>query len=633
MLSQQTISEVESRIEIEEVVSDFVSLKRRGQNLVACCPFHDEKTPSFSVSPGKGIYKCFGCGKGGDAISFVMEIEGINYVEAIRYLAAKYGVEIIEDTASDEDLQKQNERDSLFIVLNFAKEYFRKLLWEHESGMTIGLSYFKERGFSHQVIKKFELGYALEQWDGLYQAARKEGYNPELLEKAGLIIKKESRTYDRFRGRVIFPIHNVSGKVIAFGARVLKQDVQPKYLNSPETDIYHKSKILYGIHQAKQAIKQFNNCYLVEGYTDVISLHLSGVEHVVASSGTSLTTDQIKLIGRYTENITVLFDGDTAGIKASLRGIDMILESGMNVRTVTFPNNEDPDSYSRKVGSGEFQRYLQENSTDFIVFKVNLYASEAANDPIRKSETIKEIVNSIAKIPEPVKRTVYIRECSSILKIDESVLLGELNKILIRQYQDKKKASAQQEPEVLVETEKASPEILLSPEDIIRLQEKESIRLLINYGFDKNYELYDYFMQELDGMEFNTPVYKDIIEIINEQAKAGVEINAEFLIKNGNEEIKKTVIDLITEKYELSENWEAKYHILVPRENERIRNAALDNILRLKLRVIRKLIGENLEELKNAPSEEEQENHQLIHAELKKSEMEIAKALGNVVIR
>lgn len=634
-LSQRTIEEVQNRVSIEEVVSDFVSLKKRGQNLIACCPFHDEKTPSFSVSPTKGIYKCFGCGKGGDAISFIMEIEGVAYPEAIRRLAQKYGIEIVEDGLADsEDLARQNERESLLIILNYAKEYFKKLLWEHEDGMTIGMTYFKERGFDHQTIKKFDLGFSIEKWDGFYQEALRNGYNPDIMEKAGLIIRKENKVYDRFRGRTIFPIHDVTGRVIAFGARTLKHDQQPKYLNSPETEVYHKSKVLYGIHLAKQAIRQHDNCYLVEGYTDVISLHLAGVENVAASSGTSLTEDQIRLIGRYTKNITVLYDGDAAGIKASLRGIDMILEGGMNVKAVVFPDGEDPDSYSRKVGSAAFREYLTQNAVDFIVFKVNLFSKEAAGDPIKKAEVIREIVGSIAKIPDPIQRTVYIGECSRILDINESVLISEQNKILIKNTRDRQKAQEEPAPELPpVEVEKETP---LNARDIIALQEKESVRLLINYGtnqLEEQYQLCHYLLDELQEVQFVSPDYREIFEIFKEHLAQDRIIDSDYLLKNGSEHIKKIVVDLISEKYEISENWENRFHIYVPTEQENLKSLAYTNVLRLKLRVIRKLIQENMSDLKQAETPENQDHYLMIHQELKKSEMELAKALGIVVIR
>jgi DNA primase len=439
LISRDTIEEIRNRLDIVDVISDFVSLKKAGQNYKALSPFANEKTPSFFVVPAKGIFKDFSSGKGGDAITFVMEHEKMSYSESLRYLAKKYGVEIKEDKQSDESKAALSEREGLYILMNFAKDYYHTQLLTSEEGMSIGLSYFRERGFNDRTIGKFELGYALNGWENFSEEAIAKGYNKELLEKTGLTVKKEEgtekeRSYDRFRGRVIFPVHNISGKVIAFGARMLgKEKNQPKYINSPETEIYHKSDVLYGLYQAKNAIRQQDVCYLVEGYTDVISLHQADVENVVSSSGTALTESQIKLIRRFTENITVLFDGDTAGIKAALRGIDMILKGGLNVRVVLFPDGEDPDSYSRKVGTTEFQKFLSDHTQDFVSFKAGLFASQSAGDPIKKAESIKEIVTSIAQIPDPVKRSVYIQETSSLLKIPEEVLLSELNKILIQE--------------------------------------------------------------------------------------------------------------------------------------------------------------------------------------------------------
>ena len=374
-ISDDNIQDIKNRIDIVDVIGDFVTLKKVGGNYRALSPFTNEKTPSFYVSPSKEIYKCFSTGKGGDAISFVMEVEGISYIEALKYLATKYGIEIQEEELTDEQIKAQNERESLFIVLNFASEYFQDLLHKSDEGKSIGLSYFKERGFTEATIKKFDLGYTLDVWDGLLKAAKERGHTEAMLEKAGLILtsEKEQKKYDRFRGRVIFPIHNVAGKVIAFGARTLRSDKkQPKYLNSPETEVYHKSNIVYGLFQARQAIRNADLCFLVEGYTDVISLHQSGVENVVSSSGTSLTKEQISLISRYTKNITVLYDGDSAGIKASFRGIDMILENDLDVKAVVFPEGEDPDSYSRSMSSEAFQQYLEDNAQDFITFKTNV---------------------------------------------------------------------------------------------------------------------------------------------------------------------------------------------------------------------------------------------------------------------
>lgn len=626
-------------MDIEDVVSDYISLKKKGQNLWACCPFHDEKSPSFSVAPAKGIYKCFGCGKAGDAISFVEEHDGLNYIEAIRYLAQKYGIEVIEEEQSDEQLQQQNDRDSLFIVLNYAKDYYKDILKNNEEGRSIGLSYFKERGFTDKILEKFELGYSLDQWSAFSDTAINNSYSEDNLEKGGLLIKKDNKKYDRFRGRVIFPIHNVTGKVIAFGARTLKKDGKPKYLNSPETEVYHKSKILYGLFQGKQAIRQFDNCYLVEGYTDVISLHQSDIENVVASSGTSLTDDQIRLINRFTDNITVLFDGDTAGLKAALRGVDMILEAGLNVRVVVFPAGEDPDSYSRKLGTSEFKNYLKNNTRDLITFKAGLFAEEAVRDPLKKAESIKEIVGSISKIPDAVKRAVYIKETSTLLDIDESVLLSELNKILItgRRKKDKERIEESTGEDLLKDLLEETSEVKsLDPNKMVEIQERESIRLLINYGFneiEEEYKLYDYLLEQLDDVEFATPVYREVLQIFKDKLAEGQVVDSQYFIDNCSSEIKKEVVDLMTERHEVSPNWNNKFQIFVPHEHDILENVVFTNVLRLKFRVIQKLVMENLAKMKEAPNEEETDRHFKIHSELKKSEMELAKTLGIVITR
>src|SRR5882762_4338739 len=437
MITRETIEEVKNRMDIVDVISDFVTLKKSGQNYKALSPFNNEKTPSFFVVPAKGIFKDFSSGKGGDAFTFVMEHEKLSYTEAIRYLAKKYGVEIKEDRTLNESKEEQSEREGLYILMNFAKDFYKNALTNVDEGRSIGLSYFRERGFNDRTLEKFELGYALEGWENFTKEAIAKGYNKELLEKTGLIVKKEDgpdsyREYDRFRGRVIFPVHGLSGKVVAFGARMLgKEKNQPKYINSPETDIYHKSDVLYGLYQGKNAIRQHDVCYLVEGYTDVISMHQADVENVVASSGTALTENQIKLIRRFTENVTVLFDGDSAGIKAALRGIDMILKGGLNVRVLLFPDNEDPDSFSRKVGTSEFQKYLKDHTQDFISFKIDLHAKDAGHDPIKKAEVIQDLIRSVANIPDHIKRTIYIQETSKKMDVPLSILNSEVNKILI----------------------------------------------------------------------------------------------------------------------------------------------------------------------------------------------------------
>ncbi len=642
MISRETIDEVKNRLDIVDVISDFVTLKKSGQNYKALSPFANEKTPSFFVVPAKGIFKDFSSGKGGDAITFVMEHEKFSYTEAIRYLAKKYGVEIKEDKLSDEFQAQQSEREGLYILMNFAKDYYRQQL-QTEEGRGVGLSYFRERGFTDHTIAKFELGYALEGWENFSKEAISKGYNKELLEKTGLVVKKEDgSSYDRFRGRVIFPVHNISGKVIAFGARMLGKDKnQPKYINSPETDIYHKSDVLYGLYQAKNAIRQQDTCYLVEGYTDVISLHQSDVENVVASSGTALTENQIKLIRRFTENVTVLFDGDSAGIKAALRGIDLILKGGLNVRVVLFPDGEDPDSYSRKVGTTEFQKFLKEKTQDFVSFKANLFASEASGDPIRKAESIKEIVTSIALIPDPVKRSVYIQETSHQLKIAEAVLLTELNKVLIqeRRKNDRERLKEQDEPLPPIEviSDIAAP-AKIDTQDMVQFQERETIRLLLNYATQtiEDQKVSDFFIHELEDVEFTNPVYREIYEKFKEGIATNQVTDSTYFLQTGNELVRRAVTDLITHRYETSQHWGDKFHIYIPKESDILNEMTLSNVLRLKFRVVQRMMEDNLKKVKEAEQRgdwDELDQVLGVQAGLKKAESELANMLGIVVAK
>jgi len=631
-ISQATIDEVKNRIDIIDVIGDFVNLKRTGQHYKGKSPFSDEKTPSFIVFPRNQNFKDFSSGKQGDAISFVMEYDGLSYVEAIKYLAKKYGVEIEEEEQSPEAVQKQNERESLYIVLNYARTYFKDLLWESDEGKSIGLSYFKERGFTDDIIKKFDLGYSLDQWNALEHDAKTKGYNADLLEKAGLIIKKDDSQYDRFRGRVIFPIHSVTGKSIAFGARILKNvKNQPKYLNSPETEVYSKSNVLYGLFQASRSIRQYDNCYIVEGYTDVISLHQHGVENVVSSSGTSLTENQIKLIHRHTENITVLFDGDAAGIRASLRGIDMILEQGMNVKAVAFPSGEDPDSYSRKLGAMGFQEFLKEKAEDFIHFKTKLLLEGKENDPVKKAETITHIISSLSTIPDHVKRAVYIKETSNLLGLDEQLLYAELNKILLNNKKEKQKEAYKAQPDIIVERLEAEQQ--KESIDSITFQEREAIRLLINYGFNEienKYNLVEHYLEELEPIEFSTPIYNKILDIFKGELAKGNVIDIDFFKTYPDVEVQNEAIDLVSERHEISENWE-RYRIFVPSEKDVLTNSVYSNILRLKFHKIKKLLSLNLIELKNEKDLDQQMELQKINIELKKAEAAFSNPLGIVV--
>ena len=437
MIKRKTITEVFETAKIEEVVGDFVNLKRRGVSMIGLCPFHNEKTPSFTVSPNKGIYKCFGCGVGGDSIKFIMEHEQFSYPEAIRYLANKYGIKIEEEQLTPEQDVERQRRDSLFIINDFAVNYYHDNLMNSDIGKSVGLSYFKQRGFREDIIKKFQLGFAFDKKDHLTLSMVNKGYNVELLKTVGLTSRFGS---DFFRNRVQFPIHNLSGKVIGFGGRILINDKKlPKYLNSPETEIYNKSRVLYGIYFAKKAIRKEDNCFLVEGYTDVISLHQAGIENVVASSGTSLTVGQIQLIKRNTQNITILYDGDAAGIKAAIRGLDLVLEQDMNVKVVLLPTGEDPDSFVQSVGTEKFKEYINDKAADFILFKTNLLLAETANDPIKRAGLIKDIVESIARIPDPIKRSVYVRECATLMEISEQILVDEANKSVMQLIKNRRK--------------------------------------------------------------------------------------------------------------------------------------------------------------------------------------------------
>lgn len=638
MISPSTIDEIKNRIDIVEVVGDFVTLKRSGSSYKALSPFANEKTPSFYVVPSKGIFKDFSSGKGGDAITFVMEVDGLSYVEALKYLAKKYNVEIQEEVQTDEALESQNKRESLYIILNYAKEYFNDLLLKSEEGKSVGLSYIKEREISQDSLDKFELGYSLGEWDGFLKAALKKGYDQKLIEEAGLIIAKENKVYDRFRNRVMFPIHNGSGKVVAFGARILVSDKkQPKYINSPETELYNKSKILYGLYHSKQEIRREDNCYLVEGYTDVIGMHQVGVENVVSSSGTALTHDQIKLIRRFTQNVTVIFDGDAAGIRASIRGIDMLLEGGLNVRAVALPEGEDPDSQAKSLGTSAFKHFIESESQDIIRFKTKLFLEESKNDPVKKASVIKDIVNSISKIDDPIKRTVYIKECSDILEIDEGVLIAEQNKILIQRNKDSNNNfNPLQVSDLIIPAEPVVAD-RLDILKIIELQEKESIRVLVNYGKTpiKNKELNDqglisYFVSEVEEIQFINPTYKEILGIIRTKLEEGEIIDSAYLINHGSEAVKRVVVDLVTPRHEISENWEKKFKIHVPKEAELLKDVTYSNILRLKFRIIQHLIEVENKKLVEKKSDEEIDTILDEINELKRIEVDIAKHLGNV---
>lgn len=645
MISRETIDEIRSKLDIVDVVGDFVTLKRSGQNYKAKSPFSNEKTPSFYVVPSKGIFKDFSSGKGGDAITFVMEHEGMSYVETLRYLAKRYNIDLKEDHQRTAEEQSQyTERDSLYGLMNYAKDQFKDLLFNTDDGRGIGLSYFRERGFNDRTIEKFELGYTLDQWDYLSKKAMGIGYTDDLLAKAGLIVKRDDgRFYDRFRGRVIFPVHNLSGKVIAFGARILTKDKdQPKYINSPETDIYHKSHVLYGMYQAKNAIRREDFCYIVEGYTDVISMHQAGIDNVVASSGTAFTEEQVKLIRRFSENVTVMFDGDAAGIKAALRGIDLVLKGGLNVRVVLLPDGDDPDSFSRKMPGTELKQYLKEHAKDFISFKIDLLAQESGHDPIRRAEAIREIVTSISLIPDPIKRSVYIQETSTLLKIQEAVLQTELNKITLTERAKTTPAEKGRNRNMPGPPPDDVPPVFVPGEDepvsttsiaakIERL-ERETVRMLVCYAdeaFEPEVRVIDYMMAELEDVEFENYIYKEIFTSFLENYRNGEVIDPMYFMEHGTSDLKNIVAELTTRRHEASKGWNAE-SIFFPDEKEIVHDAVYSCVIRLKLYKVQGMMEGKVQDMKQAKTDEEFEEHFTIFEQLKGAEKDLAAVLGIV---
>jgi len=628
MISKPTIARIIESARIEEVVGDFLTLKKRGVNYIARCPFHNEKTPSFNVNPVRNIFKCFGCGKGGDSVNFVMEHEKMNYPEALRYLAKKYSIEIEEiyDRNIEEEKKLENERESLYVVNTYAQKYFTETLLNTDEGKSIGLSYFKERGLSDDIIQKFQLGYAPEGRTVFTDTAIKEGYNLDYLVKTGLTIRVENeqnpeekaKHYDRFAGRVMFPIHNITGRVIGFGGRALKKEVKAKYVNSPESEIYHKSNVLYGMSVARKAISNDDNCFLVEGYMDVISMHIVGIENVVASSGTSLTVEQIRLIKRYTNNITIMYDGDPAGIKASIRGIDMILEEGLNVRVVLFPEGDDPDSYSRKHSESEVKTFINENKTDFIRFKTQLLYEDVKNDPIKKSELIKQIVESIALIPNAITRMVFIQECSKIMKMDEQALLTELNKALRKRYA---KRTDELPIEEIIELDNPPvPQPIDTDRDSLEHNEKEIIRLLLNYGNNilefeneetddegkvKNIKvsisvaelIIEHLM--IDEVKFDNHIYQNIFNQYITAKTNGVTITHADFIHNSDNTLSQIAVDLTTSRYKTSD-WEKKHGIRISLETDNLKRTVEETIYSLKKKKVWKMKMEIQNLLKEA---------------------------------
>ncbi len=652
MISQDTIASIFDSARVEEVVGDYVTLKKRGVNLIGNCPFHDEKSPSFTVSSTKGIYKCFGCGKAGNSVNFMMDHEQMTYPEALRYLANKYNIEIEEKEQSPEQMQAQSSRESLQIVNSYAQKFFSDQLLNSDEGKSIALSYFKERGYSIETIEKFQLGYNPGKWDSFTSSAIKEGYKEEFLLKAGLTKGEPNKRFDFFKGRVMFPIHNITGRVIAFGGRILTNDKKTaKYFNSPETELYNKSKVLYGLYFAKKDIVKLNNCLLVEGYTDVISMHQRGIENVVSSSGTSLTADQIKLIKRYTPNITILFDGDVAGIKASFRGIDMILKEGLNVKVVLFPDGEDPDSYAKKLSKPEIDDFISTNSKDFIRFKSDLLLDDAKNDPIKKAELVKEILSTISVISDEVKRSIYMSECSSRFGIAEKALYNELNKILRNNFKTERRGNDYSRNEVEVFEYKEEPKAELKHgETDLEYLEKDLIRLLVNYG-EKEVVFYqenegeeneevtitvsDYIVHTLenDEIKFSKSAYQKIFDHYSKLVHDEKPIEVRSLMLNPDVEIVENVVSLSSQKYELSENWRVKHKIYVSTEDMNLKFALEHSVLALQLKKVEINIQDIQDKLKEGPGEEEVErllSSQLTYIELKKV---ISDKLNRVILK
>ena len=649
MISRSTIDQVFETARVEEVIGEFVQLKKAGSNFKGLSPFTDEKSPSFMVSPVKQIWKDFSTGKGGNAVSFLMEHEHYSYPEAIKFLAKKYNIEIEETVQSDQEKEQMNERESMFLVSNFAKEYFHDILLNSTQGKAIGLSYFKERGFNENSIKKFDLGYCLDTWDSFTNEALKKGYDIKYLASTGVTIVREKKQFDRFKGRVMFPIHSMSGRILGFGGRTLSSDKKTaKYVNSPESDIYHKSKILYGIYQAKKEIAKQDNCYLVEGYTDVISFYQSGIENVVASSGTALTSDQIRLVHRLTKNITVLFDGDAAGIRASLRGIDLILEQGMNVKVVTFPDGDDPDSFAKKHSEASLREYLEESSQDFINFKVSLLMKDANNDPVKKAGLIRDIVTSISKIPDSIQREVYVQECSRIMEISERVLFSELAQLISKNSQDFKKN--QQKEKQSFEVVKKQTEQLKEVNSLFIL-EREIIRILLLFGnqetdFIDFVEVEDedgvihlekekytnqvskelYLNLQDDEIEFSNEIFKSIYYEMIHQLNQEDKIEMETFINHSNTDISSIVTSILMddEKYTLSD-WKRK-NIFVTESVEVLSKLVSDAILNLR----RILIDKKIQQLINPSNGEAVHN---IDLEMIQNYTELKKRLYNKLMR
>jgi len=655
VITPETIEKIMDATRIEEVVGDFVTLKKRGVNQIGLCPFHNEKTPSFTVSAPKGIFKCFGCGKGGNAVNFIMEHEHFSYPEALRYLAQKYGIEIEEEKPSPEQQEAMDEKESLFNLSAFARKFFEEQLHETEEGKAVGLSYLRERGFSLEVIRRFGLGYCPDKWDAFSQTALKNGYKKEYLLKTSLSKEKDHMIYDTFRGRIIFPIHNLSGRVLGFGGRIMTNEKKrPKYINSAESEIYHKSKVLYGAYFARSPMASQDNCFLVEGYTDVISLNQAGITNVIATSGTSLTTEQIKLIRRYTDNVTLLFDGDPAGIKAAFRGIDMILEEGLNVRIVLFPDGEDPDSYARKYRPAEVKSFVEDQAADFISFKTKLLLSETSGDPIKKAKLIKEIAQTISLIPEPIERTLYTRQCSEMMQVEEKLMVAEVDKLRRQRFKQQRLTSSEKEqlqdpPESPAEKQTAGPY------EENHTQEKELIRLLLNYAdhtmvFEVENEdghieempvkVVDFVLQDIreDDLQFDHAPCQQIFDLFAEKRDNDKLPGRDAFTQYPDNAVRELAINLLATKYSLSPNWEERHKIHVVGEEEDLKPRVVQAVYAFKLRKLEKMIDASQQLIQQAESDETKDDEVLMHLletirDLKIKHRMFANALNRVITK
>jgi DNA primase len=643
LISPNTIQQITNRVDIIDVVGEFVKLKKRGTNYLGLCPFHNEKTPSFTVSPAKEIFKCFGCGKSGNTIGFVMEHEKLSYVEALRWLAARYNIEVEETEVSAEQKQLIQVADSLYAINHFAQKFFTEQLFETEEGNTIALSYLKERGFREEVLKKFQVGYNPDSRDSLTRALLANQFNKELLPKSGLVsLRNNDELVDNYRGRIIFPIHGITGKIIGFGARVIgKSDRGPKYINTPENEVYSKSKILYGSYFARMAIDKADECLLVEGYTDVVSLHQAGIENVVASGGTSLTTDQLRLIRKYTNNLTIIYDGDSAGVKAALRGLDMALEESLNVRLVLIPDNEDPDSYVNKVGAKAFYEFVAASKKDFIIFQLEVMLKEAGNDVSRKSEVVNQVAETLSKISKAedfTKQQDYIRQCSSILKIDETGLTTLVNKYKRDRIVKEEKRAANEQVYTPDEFP-GQPEDVLNDTQLLFNQdeahERNILRVLLEYGlrpWDEERRMADYIFEELEQFHFDNPQLEQLYEEYRSWYERGLEPTTKTLLYHDDENIRQLVVNISVLPFELSQNWDTVMESMnIVNRDTSVQDVAM-SVNFYKLRKIKKMFDQNQKDMEHAPIEEQMRLIE-VHKHLKEIEREITKQLGTVIIK